>query len=365
MKRAFRLSGFVLVPLTVFLGTLGFRYAQDHGLPFSPALECPERIDLGPQERGEVAVGHFRVKNAGSRPLALEGFQTSCSCAGVEGKVDGRAVRLKALALAPGEDAELSVRVAVGAPVGQSQTVQVFFGTNDPARPLWQIVVLIPQVRGACCANPTAVIFGSLPSGTQARQVIGLYDNGVKGGVLRGVRATHPERFSARLLPLEEQEKQGAVGPAGSLIGRVEVTAHTDAPGPLEGEVLLAFEGTKARADPIPVTGEVIGLARCWPRNLTLPRRHGAGPRYEAEAFLESRDEKPIQVTVVSVPRGLSADMTMAGGSPERWVLHVKGQPNLPGKTPGRAERSICLHVVCDGQERELEVPVLLTEDRS
>lgn len=49
-----------------------------------PVLDCPEVIDLGEQERGQVAIARATLANAGDADLTITDVRSSCSCAGLE-----------------------------------------------------------------------------------------------------------------------------------------------------------------------------------------------------------------------------------------------------------------------------------------
>src|SRR5205085_1794343 len=165
----------------------------------------PPSLDLGPQDRGAVAVARFEIRNAGRGELIVDRFQSSCSCAGVEREERGELVRVKSLHIPPRGRAELVVRINVGAPIGESQPVQIVFRTNDPASSLGQIDLLVPLVTGGVFSSPRAVVFGSLRVGEVARRVVDLYDAGALSRGVGRVHSTRPDRFTVRLMaPTED-----------------------------------------------------------------------------------------------------------------------------------------------------------------
>jgi hypothetical protein len=218
------------------------RHPERAPSPSPPAVDFPRGVDLGPQPFGAIAHGDFRIENRGGSTLSLNGFSTSCSCAGVEVEEDGVAKQIQELHISPGGHADLKVRIAVAARPGTPQIVYVSFQTNDPERPAGTVVFTIPQVAGGVYAEPTAVVFGDLPLGRSASRTLRLYDNGVSTRSVREVRSGHPDRFSARLIPPIGTEPPHES--AGRVIALVEVIPRTDQPGRLDGtiEVVLANE---------------------------------------------------------------------------------------------------------------------------
>ena len=181
MKPKRHLLVLVGVPLLVAVAVVGGRSAWHMSGQRKPALECPEMLDLGERDRGEIALCQFRVRNSGRALLTLDQFQTSCSCTGIERTVDGHSVGVRSVELGPKQDLELTARMAISAPQGQSQVVYVHFRTNDPAEPAHHIQIVVPRVRGGVYALPKAVVFGSIRVGDRAVRVLDLYDTGMIG----------------------------------------------------------------------------------------------------------------------------------------------------------------------------------------
>ena len=103
---------------------------------------------------GASVTAHFAIHNEGDRELIVDQFTTSCSCAGVEREEEGKPVRVESLNVAGGAIAELFVRIAVNGAIGDNQFLQVFFHSNDPARPMGQVDIIIEQVTGGIFPSP-------------------------------------------------------------------------------------------------------------------------------------------------------------------------------------------------------------------
>lgn len=323
-----------------------------------PRLACVEEIDLGDRDRGDIAVTPFVVRNEGGGTLTLDGFQTSCSCAGVERVVDGSFVRVRSLELAVGERAELYVRVAVGAPSGEPQLVRVYFNTSDPDRPSHSMQVLIPRVRGGVTCRPTAIVFGTVPVGENVVRVVDLFDTGVSGRRVGEIKCRPAGRFEVRLLPTEDTAPTELHPAAGRRIARLEVKANSIKPGTLAGEIELHVAGENRAPDVLAVVGDVVGPLTCSPEQLFLPIRTPDGDRYEGRVVISSRDQATIHVTLVSAPKGVSASIKPTPDAEHQCELLVTTTPE-PGilATQDRVFRISV--AVTHGKERAvLEIPV-------
>jgi hypothetical protein len=364
MKKS-RAMAFVLisVPLVSAALTAGTRYAWDNWTGV-PMLDCPRHLDLGEQKRGDVVIGRFQIKNLGTDVLQVGNFQTSCSCAGVEQEIDGKLFRLKSLSLAPGQAVPLVVRLGIGVRPGESQHVQVLFASNDPNHPHWLIDVLVSRVTGGFFPDPSAAIFGPLSLGQESTRIIDLYDNGTPGRKVEKIHTAHPERFTAALLPLSDKDKQRVHPTAGKLFARIELTPRTERPGPIDGELQVSV-ANETYIERIPVIGEIVGAAECRPAALVLPRRVQGRFVRSGQVLIWNRHEKPIEVAVDFAPPDIIANVRAVAGHPNQRLLQLEWRPaEKPNGQPLSQER-IRLRIHCDGQDSNLELPIILSENRS
>jgi hypothetical protein len=352
------------VPLASAALMVGLRYSWHHWLGSAPRLECPRSLDLGERYRGDIAVARFRVKNSGSGMLTADDFQTGCSCAAVEREIDGHLSPVQSIALSPGEEIELAVRIGVVVRPGESQHVHVAFATNDSLHPTHQIEVVIPRVKGGFFAEPAAVIFGSLTVGEKMSRTIECYDNGMTDRTVASVRATHPDRFSVKLVPLSEEDNHRVHPTAGKLFARVEVTPRTERAGRLDGEVQILLTNDARAPEPIPVAGEVLGSAECRPASLVLPRRVENRSVFAGDVLVLNRHEKPIEVAIDTVPPEISAEVQAISGRPDQRLLHIEWRSAAKQQSRPVSEARVRLRVSSAGEKTDLEVPVLLTENR-
>jgi hypothetical protein len=361
MRIKVRLLAVALIPVVAAAATWSGQYGFDRWIA-RPVLDYPPTIDLGDRERGEVAIGRFSITNRGRAKLVLDQFSTSCSCAGVEREIEGQWQRVESLGIPPGEQVDLAIRVGVGVPPGEKQLVQVMFSSNDMAQTTGKIEVIVPRVKGGVYPVPTAVLFGEIRVGTPARRVIDLYDNRHPSRRIEKVRSLQPERFEARLLPLDAQASAENHERGGRLLARLEITAQTSEPGPLRGAIEVSLAGEARRADLIPVFGEVVQDIECTPSTIILPRRNGERFVFSGQARLRHRDGQPIHLEVESAPPGITAKVRPLPDDDLQWLLKVeymRADPALAG------EKTIVLRLRSGALDRRLNVRVLLTTDPS
>ncbi len=321
--------------------------------PAPPAAVYPDRIDLGEQPFGSIALSRFQLGNSGGSDLLVEDIVTSCSCAGVETEIGGEARRLSSLRVAPGQAADLAVRVAVGARAGTSQTIYVAFRTNDPQRPSGEIVLRIPRVRGGVHAEPGVVAFGEVPAGDRRPRTVMLYDNNLPGCVPVSARSLDPSRFTAALVPPPPGQPVARHESAGGHVASVVITPRADA-GPLSGQVEIAFADAGRPPDRIDVIGEVVGPVQCRPDGLVLPRYVGGKPFFEGAVEVTARDGRAVRAAVESTPAGLTVTLKQenSGGV----VATVRS-------AAGSAGGAVRLRVRPDGgDEVSVVIPVTVTQ---
>lgn len=353
----------ISVPLVSAGLTGGTRYAWDKWSG-TPSLECPRSLNIGEKKRGDIAIGYFKITNAGKDVLHLDQFQTSCSCAGVEQEIEGKRFRIKALSLAPGQETQLLVRMGVGVRPGQSQRVQVAFASNDPKHPQWRMEVFVPRVTGGFFPDPTAVVFGTLSPGEKYNRIIDLYDNGTADRKIEKIYNPHPERFTATILNLPETDKQRVHPTAGKLFARIQIAPHTERPGRFDDELQVSLSNEDC-IERIPVLGEVVGAAECRPATLVLPRRVGNDFVRSGPILVYSRQEKPIEIAVDFAPPDIIADLRAIPDHPDRRLLHIEWRPSEKTNKQPLSERPVRIRVRCNGQDSKLEAPIILAENQS
>lgn len=243
---AFLVAGFVLA-------AAGVRYAVV-GAPEPPiVVDYPVQVDIGPKRSTEIAHASFKLRNVSSRSITVDQFATSCSCAGVEQRSNGKPIAVESVVLAPGSECELWVRIGVAGKIGEPQSVSIFFRIEGQHQKSGSIRVVIPRVEGGLYAQPSVVL---LKSETVPRGIIEIYDNGMSGVEIDQAISSRPDRFQVRKLELTDEERSKSHASAGKLCAKIEVTAQTRSGTRLDGEVRLKLRGHNDWALIVPVCGD-------------------------------------------------------------------------------------------------------------
>jgi hypothetical protein len=335
----------------------GLRRAAEPALG-SPAVEWTRTVDLGEREVGELAVGQVRVVNRGSGELVIDQPTSNCVCAGLEQVRDGAYRPLESLRLAPGEAAELAVRVQVKGVPGMTFRTVVSFRTNDPTSPHPAIDVIIARVRGGLSTVPTAATFGPTAVGTEAVQVLDIRDGAKPPRSIRRVESASPD-VTARLLPAPA-EPEAEPHPAGALVGRVEVTMRPGEVGPLNSVVRVYTDG-EPNPLTVPITGRGAALVEAVPSAFVLHRSSGNGPVYTGACLCRSVEGKPLKLSVASAPEGLSVDLLGESGTAVRQV-RVTWDPKRGRGLAGRGPVPVKLTADVGGRAVDLELQVVCRE---
>jgi hypothetical protein len=335
---------------------------QTDELPPHPVAEFPAEIDLGKRERGEIAVAAFTVANRGGAELLMEGFQSNCSCSGIERRKGSEFVRLDSLRLQPGEEVELQMRVSVrGVPIGARARNGVQFRTNDPDKPSGQIDAVITQVTGGVFTVPDKVVVGAVPVGTTVRHVFQVRDDAITPRSLERVTSTL-NRVKVRILDEAEVAETASAVHGGISIARVEVEVDTSTPGNIDGEVNLHLAGAERPPDAIRVFGRVADAIDLSPSALVLPRSSPEGLIYTTNCIVRSTEGKLITVAVDSCPPHLSVKIPSSGQEPVACaIITVTLDPNSPSLAAKERDNPIRLRCRMGDTESVVELRVLIT----
>lgn len=324
---------------------------------WSPVLECPDSLDLGERELGEVTLSRFSIANRGGGQLEITNIQANCSCAGLEQERNGEFVRVKSLSIAAGEKVDLVMRISVQGSPGIPNRTGVRFKTNDSDRPEVTIEASVSKVNAGVTTIPTSASFGTLSLGMEGRQVLDVFDSSKKPRALERVASRNPDRVSVRMLPTPEDHTLPTDRNLGVRIGRVEVTAATADPGPLTSELEIYLRGERRPPTIIEVSGRVAGAVEISPSVLALPRASNAGPVYFGECVCRSTDGKVFTLKADSPPAGLSVRIGSPGASSTQ-VVHVQWDPAKDVERPKSGLPKVRLRANIEGIETILEVRV-------
>jgi len=307
--------------------------------PDAPLVDYPVLIDLGPRERGEVAIAHVNIRNRGRADLVIDHVTSDCSCSGLEREQDGQFAGFEKLRLPPRESVELALRVAVRGQAGMPFTTYLRFRTNDPQHPEGAIRVVIPNVTGLSI-RPTSVGFGEVLVGAQARQEIEVRDVGGDTFEIRGVRSTLPDQVTANLVQ-NDSALTNSDTTAATLIGRIEVVVKASVEGTLDStiELDISRSGRRERVA-IAVSGRCVRPIVVTPTRITLPRGSGASLVYNGSCLCRHVAGGEFRLEVDSASPGLVASIDSQTTVSATRILRIDWDPK---KAPGPALRTVRL----------------------
>jgi hypothetical protein len=327
-----------------------------------PRLDCPARLDLGEKEIGEVAVGRFRIANAGGGQLVIDDIRTNCSCSGLEREENGRYVPIHGLRLQPGAGMDVVLRVSVrGVPVGAELSNILEFRTNDPTRPRARIAAVVRRVSGGVQLYPEALAVGTHLVGTKVQRLVEIRDHVTTPRRIKGLRSTRPEQVTARLLPPDGRAADSGLLRLGSLVALIEVTAVTTRPGEINAVIEIEVEGRDGKPDTLPVMGRVVAPIEMAPARLLLPRRSSRGPIYHAVCAFQSMTNSPLEVQAEDIPPGFVIEFLPA----ENPTVQTVRVTHEAARTVGRdrpGEHKLKFKARAQGEAVSLELTVLLAE---
>ncbi len=200
-----------------------------------------------------------------------------------------------------------------------------------PAKPVGDIEVVIPRVKGGVYIQPAAAVFGEVALGKSEPITLAVFDNGIASRRVASVKSLNPDRFAAKLVPLTGPPARHAT--AGTQIASVEVTPMAGVAGKLDGQVEIAVEGDGgklAAPDRVDVVGEVVGPVSCRPDCLVLPRTAGGRSVFEGEVVLSGRDGLAIRPAVGQLPEGVAVELRRVTDG--EFIAKVRVTPGSTGR---------------------------------
>lgn len=355
----------VLVPL--LLGGAAYM-AQRNGsgllafVQHQAILDCPKVLQLGERELGEVAISEFTIANRGRGTLEITDVQSSCSCTGMEQEVNGDYIRVKSLRLRAGEQAELVMRVLVQGTPGIPARNGVRFLTNDPDNPEAAIEVEISRVKAGVSTVPASVVFGTCALGADARQVIDVFDSSATPRAIARVMSRNPARVAVRLLSPSPDLPKSHNNTLENLIGRVEISAHTQLSGPLTDEIEIYLRGEDRPPTVVEVSGRVAEEVEIVPSTLVLPRIGDTGKVYVAECVCRSTNGKPFTLIADPLPAGLTAQLPMMQQASLTQTVRNGWNP-AQDRAPADPHRKVRLRASINGRETVIEIRVFCKQE--
>jgi hypothetical protein len=357
MRKKTRLACLALTAITVTAGVALAYVVHSHRVP---VVDYSELIDLGPRERGEIVVTHVTLANHGRYDLLIDHITSDCSCAGLEQERDGELMRLGELRLAPGDSAQLTLRVAVRGQPGSPFETAVHFQTNDPKHRLGTIRVSVPRILGMSI-RPTSVPLGDVLLGTHVHREIEISDIGGNGIQVLAARSTRPNVVCAKLAQVFFEQPVRS-GNASVPIARVEITVDALQEGSLDStiELTITMSGRQETVS-VPVSGRSVPPVIALPNQLNLPRNSGGVPVYSASCLCKhvKGDDFCLQIDYVSA--GLRATIEESSDSSTARILKVEWDHKRARNPGGRivrlrangifGDRFITIHVDCAATE--------------
>jgi hypothetical protein len=346
--------------LSYLASTRGFFPGWFGSVHRGPVQDHPAKLELGEHEEGEEVIVPFTIANRGGGSLAIDDVRSDCSCTGMERIQDGRYVRIESLTLNAGEEARLYVRVSVrGAPAGGEMVNRVGFRSNDPSQPLGHITAVVSRVSRGVSTTPGSVVFGTVPVGHPLRQVLDVRDTAMPPRSIERVSSTRPARVSVRFLPGPKKPTETEPHEDGQLIGQIEIAVDTGNPGEVNEAVHVHLAGEQRKPASVVVIGNVAAPIEVSPSFLVLPRASRAGPLYDATCVCRSNHGIPIEVSLLSVPEGLKAEI-IDKGSPHLRLIRIACDPRGGGGPARSGASRIRLRARAGKNEAVLEVRILI-----
>jgi hypothetical protein len=307
-----------------------------------PRIDFPRTLELGEREGGRVAVAHFKIGNRGRGELVIDQIRTNCSCSGLEREEGGRFVRVQELRIAPGEDAELSMRWSVSGTPNESARTVILFHTNDPSSPEAHIEAVVSRITGGIRATPAQLVFSTVPLGAESRQVLELRDWATPARTMKRVSCNSPQ-VETHLLSADDKttEPKGADVSSGILLGRVEVVLKGTTIGSIADQLRidLAEEGSPTVV--IPLVGRVAPPVEVLPSSLFLPRKSEEGWAYSGSCLCQSSEGKPLSMTLASSAPGIGVRILPVEGSVDKKMVHIDLDPALKFESGKLTDQSL------------------------
>jgi hypothetical protein len=322
----------------------------------APIVECPETVNLGSQERGQVASAPLTIKNRGRSELVIDQVSSSCSCSGLEREEAGSLVPVRELRLAPGEEGHLQIRVSVNGIPGQPLRNSIGFHTNDPTSPQGRIEVLVEKVTGGLLVTPRTIAFGTVLVGQEACVNAEVRDPEPTVRSVESVTSSNPERLKVSWSPGEAGEAPVGIG-SGTLLGHLAVSALTSDAGSLEGTIELHLAGR--RPTTVSVVGRVAPLVEVSPALVVLPRTSNSGDVWVGTCLCRSNEHKPLSLSTANSDEGLSVRISQIEGNPHLQSIRIECNPLAPDKRTAPDQRMVRLKARVEAREIPVEIPVL------
>lgn len=322
-----------------------------------PLAEIPGQLDLGDREQGEITVIPFTIANRGESDLLIDQVTSDCSCSGLEIQESGALHRVESLMVRAGESIDVVARMAVRGRPGEPAHSTIFFRTNEDGQPQRSVTLNVARVMGVAVV-PTSLVFGELQMDAESRQVVEIRDLSHRPLVLSRVENLAGEQVAARVLSngLDGQQSESA---AGRFIARCEVVTSARQAGSISGRIRLHLTRPDgAMTVDVPISGQVVPAVSIAPSRVILPRMSEKGHVYEAVCVCRNRVGKPLALSLVSAPPGLSVTIEPAASSAPVQLVRLQWTP--PSGAPATATRQDTVRLKAVGAGLEIPVEIAI-----
>ncbi len=271
----------------------------------------------------------YRLRNAGTAPLAITGVRTSCGCT---------AAKPTRSRLLPGEESEIAVTFDTHAEHGPATRIITVF-TNDPSHPQLELSMR-GNVKLQVEPTPPLVIFERVKRGTERSQQVMLIDE-------MGDRSFSVNRIvnSNPYIRVTSKAVEGTK-PAALLTITLLQTAPS---GPVNDVVKVS---TSRAPVEIPVSGTVLGEINVNPPQVSfgIVAHHASALRY---LRLTNSGERPVRVTGIST----NNPSVQAAVEPIKVGREYKISVQLAPNTPDGVLRGMLAIKTDDPHQQDLQVP--------
>ncbi len=304
--------------------------AVDLTKPHPTVAMDQETFDFGVFEKEQTGEHSFTIRNEGNATLTLAMLNKSCSCTSVD---------LSSTSVAPGRDAKITMHWKPNN-AGGSYRQGVEIGTNDPARPRFQLFV--EGVYSApVIAMPNPVQINALSS-QEASNPTRIFFFG-KEAVIREITSDDPEHFSATFVKSELTEADRKVNLLKSAKTVYDVTV-TLKPGlkigHFKNKMIVRSDSELEPEFSLPVNGQVLG-------NLAITSRdydEKTGVLNLGIADRGTPAQKHLMIRF-KAPAGITPEFKVVSQSPE-WLNVTLG--NILSAAEGNSFQPVTIEIPAD-----------------
>lgn len=296
-----------------------------------PQVQAPGAVyDFGNVYNGTPVKHIFRLKNAGTAPLAINAVRTSCGCT---------AAQPTKSQLLPGEESSIAVSFDTRADHGPAtRTITVF--TNDPNHQQLQLTMR-GDVKVQVEASPSLVMFERIKRGTEPSLQVTLTDEMPDRTFKVGpITNANPD------IKVASQPIRGAKPRA-----LLTITLLKTAPaGPIADLVKV---NTSRVPVEIPVSGTVLGDINVNPPQVSfgIVPHHASALRF---VRLTNSGDHPVKVTSIAS----NNESVTAGVEPVKAGKEYKITVQLRPNTPDGVLRGMLAIKTDDPRQQDVKVPV-------